>query len=46
MQARIAHFAAAFFGHHLQGRDEWAQYYSQAYVERHADLAWGVQPGQ
>ena len=46
MNARIAHFAAAFFGHHLQGREDLAQYYSQAYVERHADLAWGVHPGQ
>ena len=42
MAARMAHFAVAFFGHHLQGREELAQYYSEAFVARHDDLAWGV----
>jgi predicted dienelactone hydrolase len=42
MAARMAHFAVAFFGHHLQGRDELAQYYSEAFVAGHDDLAWGV----
>ena len=43
--SRMAHFATAFFGDHLQGREELAQYYSQAYVERDPDMAWGVYPG-
>jgi predicted dienelactone hydrolase len=42
MAARMAHFAVAFFGHHLQGREELTQYYSEAFVARHDDLAWGV----
>ena len=46
MAARIAHFAVAFFGHHLQGREELAQYYSEAFVAGHDDLAWGVHPGE
>jgi predicted dienelactone hydrolase len=40
--ARMAHFAAAFFGFHLQGRTELAMYYSQDFVLRYNDLAWGV----
>ena len=46
MAARMAHFAVAFFGHHLQGREDLAQYYSEAFVARHDDLTWGVQPGE
>jgi predicted dienelactone hydrolase len=46
MAARMAHFAVAFFGHHLQGREELAQYYSEAFVARHDDLAWGVHPDE
>jgi predicted dienelactone hydrolase len=42
MAARMAHFVVAFFGHQLQGREELAQYYSEAFVARHDDLAWGV----
>jgi hypothetical protein len=42
MAARMAHFTVAFFGHHLQGRQELAQYYSEAFVAGHDDLAWGV----
>jgi predicted dienelactone hydrolase len=44
--ARLAHFAAAFFGHHLQGRDGLAWYYSEAFVDQHEDLAWGASTGQ
>ena len=36
----IAHFAIAFFGYHLQGRQDLAQYFSQEFVAGHADLAW------
>ncbi|MBN1935350.1 MAG: hypothetical protein JW934_11830 [Anaerolineae bacterium] len=40
--ARMAHFAAAFFGYHLQGRKELASYLSEDFVAQHADLAWGA----
>jgi len=46
MAARMAHFAVAFFGHHLQGREELAQYYSETFVASHDDLAWGVYPDE
>jgi hypothetical protein len=43
--ARMAHFAAAFFGVHLQGKQEYAEYYSEAFVSQFDDLAWeGTQP--
>ena len=42
MVARMAHFVVAFFGHHLQGRADLAQYYSEEFVTEHDDLAWGV----
>jgi predicted dienelactone hydrolase len=41
-QARMAHFAAAFFGRHLQGRQELARYFSEDFVAQHDDLAWGA----
>jgi len=46
MVARMAHFAAAFFGTHLQGRPELAEFYSQDFVAQHDDLAWGVVEGE
>jgi len=42
MVARLAHLAAAFFGYHLQGREDLAWYYSLEFVALHDDLAWGV----
>ncbi len=42
MIARMAHFAAAFFGYHLQGREDLAWYFSKDFVAQHDDLAWGV----
>lgn len=42
MVARMAHFAVAFFGYHLQGRDDLAWYFSEDFVSQHDDLAWGV----
>lgn len=45
MVARMAHFATAFFGHHLQGRQDFEQYFSDEFVARHDDLAWGVYTG-
>lgn len=44
--AEMAHFVAAFFGVHLQGRADLAQYCSQKFVARHASLAWGVYAGE
>lgn len=43
MIERIAHFAIAFFGCHLQGRRDLAQYFSQEFVASHADLAWELE---
>ena len=40
--ARIAHFAVAFFGTHLQGRTDLKHYYSEKFVEQYDDLRWGV----
>jgi predicted dienelactone hydrolase len=40
--ARLAHFAVAFFGYHLQGREEMAWYFSEDFVAQHPELAWGV----
>lgn len=42
MRARMAHFAVAFFGYHLQGREDLAYYFSKDSVSQHDDLAWGV----
>lgn len=42
MVARMAHFAVAFFGYHLQGREDLAWYFSEDFIAQHDDLAWGV----
>ena len=39
---RINHFVTAFFGYHLQGRKDFAEYFSEEYVSQYDDLAWGV----
>ncbi len=39
---RMTHFATAFFGYYLQGREEYALYFSEDFVSRYTDLAWGV----
>jgi len=46
MRARMAHFAAAFFGYHLQGREDLAWYFSEEFVNQHDELAWGVYQGE
>jgi hypothetical protein len=46
MVARMAHFAVAFFGYHLQGREDLAWYCSEDFVAQHDDLAWGVYGGE
>lgn len=40
--ARMAHFAVAFFGYHLQGRQEYQTYFSRDFIASYPDLAWGV----
>jgi predicted dienelactone hydrolase len=40
--SRINHFAVAFFGYYLQGREEYADYFSDAFVSQFDDLYWGV----
>jgi hypothetical protein len=42
MVARMAHFAVAFFGYHLQGQADLKYYFSEEWVAQHPDLAWGV----
>lgn len=46
MVARMGHFAVAFFGYHLQGRQDLAQYFSEDFVTQVADLAWGEVTGK
>jgi predicted dienelactone hydrolase len=41
MIARMAHFATAFFGYHLQGREDYAEYFAKDFVDGYDDLAWG-----
>ena len=43
---RMNHFATAFFGAYLQGRDDYRQYFSEAFVAQHPELAWGVYEGE
>jgi len=42
--ARMAHFATAFFGYHLQGREDYAYFFSEDFVSQFDDLFWGVYP--
>lgn len=42
MVARMAHFAAAFFGYHLQGHEDLKNYFSEDWVAQYGDLAWGI----
>lgn len=46
MVPRMAHFAVAFFGYYLQGRDDYASYFSQDFVEQQDDLVWGAYQGE
>jgi hypothetical protein len=46
MVTRMAHFAGAFFGYHLQGREDLAWYFSEDFVDQHDDLAWDVYVGE
>ena len=39
---RMKHFATAFFGYYLQGRASYAKYFSEDFVLRRDNLAWGI----
>lgn len=39
---RMNHFVTAFFGYYLQGRDDYAKFFSEDFVAQFDDLAWGV----
>ena len=43
---RIKHFAVAFFGYHLQGQEDYMEFFSQDFVSQFADLAWGIYTGE
>jgi len=44
--ARVNHFATAFFGTYLQGREDYRKYFSEDFVAQFDDLAWGVYTGK
>lgn len=46
MRSRMGHFAVAFFGHQLQGREDLASYYSEDFVSMQQGLAWGPYTGR
>jgi predicted dienelactone hydrolase len=39
---RMRHFATAFFGYYLQGRNDYQMYYSKEFVSKYSDLHWGI----
>jgi len=43
--AQLRHFAVAYFGYYLQGHEEYADLFSEDFISRFSDLAWGVYPG-
>lgn len=43
--AKIKHFTTAFFGYYLQGKEHYARYFAEDFVERQQGLAWGVYNG-
>jgi len=40
--SQIKHFATAFIGTHLQGREDYARYLLGDFVSQFDDLAWGI----
>ncbi len=42
--ANMKLFAVAFFGDKLQGKSEYAKYYSEEFINTYNDLYWGVYP--
>jgi predicted dienelactone hydrolase len=41
----MRHFATAFFGYYLQGREDYLEYFSEDFVAQFDDLAWGLYVG-
>ena len=41
MVPRMRHFAVAFFGYHLQGRKDYAKYFSEEFVNQQDGMVWG-----
>ena len=39
--ARMKHFATAFFGYHLQGKVNYAEYFSESFTNQYDGLSWG-----
>ena len=42
----MKHLAAAFFGYHLQNKQDYEKFFSEEYISRQDDLAWGVYAGE
>jgi hypothetical protein len=42
--SEMTHFANAFFGYYLQGREEYLFFFLQEFVSQQKDLAWGIVP--
>jgi predicted dienelactone hydrolase len=42
--AWMRHFAVAFFGYYLQGREDYTHFFSAAFVSEFDDLVWMVRP--
>ena len=39
---RMKHFATAFFGYYIQGKEDYKIYFSEDFINNFEDLAWGV----
>ena len=44
--AVMKHFAAAFFGYHLQNKSDYERHFTEEFVSEQEGLAWGVYTGQ
>lgn len=42
--AQMKHFATAFFGKYLQGKEDYAQYFSREYIQNFPEFKYGVEP--
>jgi len=42
----MKHFAVAFFGTYLQGRQDYAEYFSQDFIAQYPALVWGALSGE
>ena len=42
---RMKHFATAFFGYHLQGKEDYADYFSEKFVSKRDGWLGGVYQG-